>query len=47
VLQPRKLYDRTGRSDEYATHVERLKRERAEFLEAFPSLSEDIVAAVR
>jgi phosphoenolpyruvate carboxykinase (ATP) len=47
VLQPRKLYERTGRTDEYAAHVERLKRERAEFLEAFPSLSEEIVSAVR
>jgi phosphoenolpyruvate carboxykinase (ATP) len=47
VLQPRKLYERTGRIDEYEAHVERLKRERAEFLEAFPSLSDEIVAAVR
>jgi len=47
VLQPRKLYERTGRTDEYEAHVERLKRERAEFLSAFPSLSEEIVAAVR
>src|SRR6476469_4875675 len=30
VLQPRKLYERTGRMDEYDAHVERLKRERAE-----------------
>ena len=47
VLQPRKLYERTGRIDEYEAHVERLKRERAEFLEGFSSLSDDIVAAVR
>jgi phosphoenolpyruvate carboxykinase (ATP) len=47
VLQPRRLYERQGRSDEYRSHVERLKRERAEFLAKFPSLSEDIVAAVR
>src|SRR5881396_559963 len=32
VLQPRQLYDRTGRLDEYTALVERLKRERAEFL---------------
>jgi phosphoenolpyruvate carboxykinase (ATP) len=47
VLQPRKLYERTGRMDEYNAHVERLKRERAEFLTGFPSLSDDIVSAVR
>jgi phosphoenolpyruvate carboxykinase (ATP) len=47
VLQPRKLYERTGRKDEYEAHVERLKRERAEFLSDFSSLSDEIVAAVR
>src|SRR5438093_5245203 len=47
VLQPRQLYERTGRLDEYEAHVERLKRERAEFLGDFPSLSDEIVAAVR
>jgi phosphoenolpyruvate carboxykinase (ATP) len=47
ILQPRKLYERTGRSDEYRDHVERLKAERAEFLSGFESLSDEIVAAVR
>jgi phosphoenolpyruvate carboxykinase (ATP) len=47
VLQPRKLYERTGRADEYRAQVERLKTERAEFLSTFPSLSDEIVAAVR
>ena len=47
VLQPRKLYERTGRVDEYEAQVERLKRERAEFLATFSSLSDEIVAAVR
>jgi phosphoenolpyruvate carboxykinase (ATP) len=46
VLQPRKLYDRTGRTDEYRANVERLKTERTEFLGDFPSLSSEIVAAV-
>jgi phosphoenolpyruvate carboxykinase (ATP) len=46
VLQPRKLYERTGRIDEYRGHVERLKAERSEFLRDFPSLSGEIVAAV-
>jgi phosphoenolpyruvate carboxykinase (ATP) len=47
VLQPRKLYERTGRKYEYEAHVERLKGERAEFLSDFSSLSDEIVAAVR
>ncbi len=46
ILQPRKLYERTGRTDEYREHVERLKAERTEFLADFPSLSAEIVAAV-
>jgi phosphoenolpyruvate carboxykinase (ATP) len=45
VLQPRKLYDRTGRTDEYRANVKRLKAERSEFLRDFPSLSSEIVAA--
>jgi len=46
VLQPRKLYERTGRVDEYEAHVARLKSERAEFLKGFSSLSDEIVSAV-
>jgi phosphoenolpyruvate carboxykinase (ATP) len=45
VLQPRKLYERLGRGEEYRAHVERLKSERAEFLGQFASLSPEIVAA--
>ena len=45
-LQPKKMYERTGRADEYRAHVERLKAERAEFLGRFSSLSAEIVAAV-
>jgi phosphoenolpyruvate carboxykinase (ATP) len=45
VLQPRKLYERTARADEYRAQVERLKTERAEFLGEFSSLSPEIVAA--
>ena len=47
VLQPQKFYERTGRGDEYRALVKRLKAERAEFLDDFPSLSDEIVAAVR
>jgi phosphoenolpyruvate carboxykinase (ATP) len=46
VLQPRRLYEATGRKDDYEAIVERFKRERSEFLRGFPSLSEEIVAAV-
>ena len=46
LLQPRLLYERTGRADEYRAWVERLKRERAEFLAGFPGLRPEILAAV-
>jgi phosphoenolpyruvate carboxykinase (ATP) len=46
ILRPRKLYEEQGRSDEYRSLVERFKGERAEFLGGFPSLSDEIVAAV-
>jgi phosphoenolpyruvate carboxykinase (ATP) len=47
LLQPRLLYERTGQKAYYEAGVERLKDARAEFLSNFPSLSEEIVAAVR
>src|SRR5919201_2247996 len=47
VFQPRRLYAEQGRADEYRALVERFKAERAEFLGKFPSLSDEIVAAVR
>jgi phosphoenolpyruvate carboxykinase (ATP) len=46
VLQPRRLYEEQGRGDEYRALVQRFKAERAEFLRGFPSLSDEIVAAV-
>jgi phosphoenolpyruvate carboxykinase (ATP) len=46
VLQPRHLYAEQGREGEYRALVERFKAERAEFLRGFPSLSDEIVAAV-
>jgi phosphoenolpyruvate carboxykinase (ATP) len=46
LLQPRLLYERTGRADEYRGWVERLKRERIEFLEGYSGLSPEILAAV-
>ncbi len=47
LLQPRLLYERTGRADEYAAWVERLRRERIEFLEGYPGLLPEIVDAIR
>jgi phosphoenolpyruvate carboxykinase (ATP) len=47
IFQPRRLYEGTGRSEEHRALVQRFKSERAEFLGKFPSLSDDIVAAVR
>src|SRR5919201_3084777 len=46
LLQPRRLYERQGRLDEYRRHVERLKAERAQFLAKFPGLEDAIVKAV-
>ena len=46
LLQPRRLYERQGRGDEYRRHVERLKAERADYLAEFPGLDEAIVKAV-
>jgi phosphoenolpyruvate carboxykinase (ATP) len=46
VLRPRELYSTQGRSEEYSKHVERLKREREEYLTKFPALSEGIRHAV-
>jgi phosphoenolpyruvate carboxykinase (ATP) len=46
LLQPRRLYERQGRGDEYRRFVERFKAERAEFLKGFPELDEEIIKAV-
>jgi phosphoenolpyruvate carboxykinase (ATP) len=46
LLQPRRLYERQGRLDEYRGLVERLKAERVARLQEFPELSEEIIKAV-
>ncbi|MDQ3823019.1 MAG: phosphoenolpyruvate carboxykinase [Actinomycetota bacterium] len=46
VLQPRRLYEATGRRAEYDALVERFKAERTAFLSRFDSLSGEIVTAV-
>jgi phosphoenolpyruvate carboxykinase (ATP) len=45
-LQPRVLYERQGRGDDYRAIVERLKTERVEHLQQFTQLSEEIIKAV-
>jgi phosphoenolpyruvate carboxykinase (ATP) len=47
LLQPRLLYERTGRAAEYETWVARLRRERVEFLERYAGLMPEILEAVR
>jgi phosphoenolpyruvate carboxykinase (ATP) len=46
LLQPRQLYERQGRMDEYRAMVERLKRERTETLAKYPDLGQEIVRAI-
>jgi phosphoenolpyruvate carboxykinase (ATP) len=45
LLQPRRLYERQSRLDEYDAFVERFKRERVETLSKYTDLSEEIVRA--
>ncbi len=45
-LQPRRLYERQGRAEEYNSIVERLKTERVAHLQQFTQLSEEIIKAV-
>jgi phosphoenolpyruvate carboxykinase (ATP) len=46
LLRPRELYAELGRTDEYQAAVERIKRERREYLGGFPELDPRVVAAV-
>ncbi len=46
ILQPRKLYEREGRKAEYDAMVERIKKERREYLLSFPGLDEAIVKSI-
>jgi phosphoenolpyruvate carboxykinase (ATP) len=46
ILQPRLLYERQGRQEEYAALVQRFKQERRDFLATFPGLLPEIVEAV-
>lgn len=46
ILQPRKLYERQGRMDEYARAVERLKDERREYIAKWEGLNPEIAEAL-
>jgi phosphoenolpyruvate carboxykinase (ATP) len=46
ILQPRRLYEAAGRTDELEAGIERLKDARAEFLGKFASLSPEIIESV-
>jgi phosphoenolpyruvate carboxykinase (ATP) len=45
-LQPRKLYERQGRSDEYRALVEKYNKDRREYLQKWKGLDEEIVGAI-
>jgi phosphoenolpyruvate carboxykinase (ATP) len=47
ILQPRLLYARQGRQEEYDALVARLKKERREYLNSFAGLDEAIVKSIR
>jgi len=46
ILQPRKLYERQGRIEEYSQIVERLKSERREYMAKWEGLNPEITQAV-
>ena len=46
ILQPRKLYERQGRMEEYAQIVERLKTERREYMTKWEGLNPEIAKAI-
>src|ERR1700745_3800919 len=46
ILQPRRLYERQGRTDEHEAMVARLKRGRKAFLGSFPRLGEVLVKSL-
>jgi phosphoenolpyruvate carboxykinase (ATP) len=46
MLQPKRLYERQGRIDEYDALIKRFKAERAEYLSKYRFLKQEIVAAV-
>jgi phosphoenolpyruvate carboxykinase (ATP) len=47
LLQPKRLYQRTARADEYRRWVERLRQERVAEFQKYPGLHKEVVSAVR
>ena len=47
LLQPKRLYQRTGRAGEYQAFVERYKQDRVKEFAKYPGLKQEIVAAVK
>jgi phosphoenolpyruvate carboxykinase (ATP) len=47
MLQPRRLYERQGRRNEYEQLVARFKAERADYLKKFTHIKPEIVNAIR
>jgi phosphoenolpyruvate carboxykinase (ATP) len=46
ILQPRRLYERTGRAADYDATVARMKRERSEYLSSFEGLDPSIMKSI-
>jgi len=46
ILQPRRLYERTGRAADYNATVARMKRERSEYLSSFEGLDPSIMKSI-
>jgi phosphoenolpyruvate carboxykinase (ATP) len=46
LLQPRRLYERRGRTDEYRRLVEGLRADRAEYMAGFPGLVPEVATAL-
>jgi phosphoenolpyruvate carboxykinase (ATP) len=46
ILQPRRLYERTGAAADYDAMVEKLKRERSQYLASFGGLDSSIVKSI-
>ncbi len=46
ILQPRRLYERTGRAADYAAMVQKMKQERSEYLASFEGLDPSILKSI-
>ena len=46
ILQPRRLYERTGHAADYAAMVQKMKQERSEYLASFEGLDPSILKSI-